>query len=286
VPSRNLVYEAIVLRARESPAGDRIVSLMTAEAGIVDAFVFGGPKSRLRSLSSPYAMGRAFVYLDPVKDFRKLSDFEVRECFPGIREDLDRLWAAGLMAELLLKTSGGGGEFPLVLALTSDALGALDCADKRAAEYPLLVFLWRFLGLIGLAPETGVCVRCSSGLTAHEREAAASRREDAASRGYGRPALYSYAEEGFLCPDCSGRAPWVGLPSASGGESCEEEGGLEVSAGAIRWLERAEALPFREALRARVDEASLRGLKAILYYLARKAADSDLASLSLAGLQP
>jgi DNA repair protein RecO (recombination protein O) len=112
VSARNLVYEALALRARESPGGSRILTLMTAEAGLVDVFVFGGPKSRLRSLASPYASGRAFVYLDPVKDFQKLSDFDVRESYPALRDELGRLWAAGLVAELLIKTSGGGGDYP------------------------------------------------------------------------------------------------------------------------------------------------------------------------------
>ncbi|HET7838685.1 MAG TPA: recombination protein O N-terminal domain-containing protein, partial [Rectinemataceae bacterium] len=148
MPSRNPVYEALVLRSRESPAGDRILTLMSSELGLVDAFVFGGPKSRLRSLASPYASGRAFVYLDPVKDFRKLSDFEVIDSFPAIREDLDRLWAAGLVAEILIKTSGGGGDYPEVFALARDTLHGLDASPPGRAAYPIVLFCWRLVYLL------------------------------------------------------------------------------------------------------------------------------------------
>ena len=151
MPTRNLVYEALALHARESPGGSRILTLLTAEAGLVDVFVFGGPKSKLRSLASPYASGRAFVYLDPVKDFQKLSDFEVRDSYPALRDELERIWSAGLVAELLIKTSGGGGDYPLVLELSRACLEALDGGGH--VEGPILAFIWRLLSLIGLGPD-------------------------------------------------------------------------------------------------------------------------------------
>lgn len=267
--SRNLVYEAVVLRARESPGGDRVLSLMTAEAGLVDAFVFGGPKSRLRSLAAPYAAGRAFVYLDPVKDYRKLSDFEVRDHFPGIREDLGKLWAAGLVAELLLKTSGGGGDYAEVRELALGCLGALDRAERpETTDLALALFLWRFVALIGLGPDAGECASCGRPL----------------STG----ATYAPATEGFLCPDCSRRAAMAasGAAPVSGEEEPAIRGRLvTVSAGALRWLGRSEGLDFAEALRAGMDSPSLAGLKALVFDLARRAAEVPLASFTLgAGL--
>ena len=46
---------ALILRAKDGPSGDRIVTLLSAEEGLVDAFAFGGAKSKLRSLASPSA---------------------------------------------------------------------------------------------------------------------------------------------------------------------------------------------------------------------------------------
>jgi DNA repair protein RecO (recombination protein O) len=268
VPSRNLVYESLVIRARESPGGSRILTLMTAEAGLVDVFVFGGPKSKLRSLASPYASGRAFVYLDPVKDFSKLSDFEVRESYPGLRDELGKLWAAGLVAELLIKTSGGGGDFPVVLELSRDCLEALDKAKKP--DYALLLFLWRFVSLIGLGPDPGSCLHCSSSLAGG--------------------ASYYAAAEGFLCPNCARRAEEaLAMQAYDGtGDSSSEPRGtrpIALSAGALRWLERSEGLGFAEALRAEVDPSSLEALKALAFGLARRAAEVPLAFFTLgAGL--
>jgi len=294
VPNRNLVYEVLVLRAKESPGGDRILSLMTADGGLVDVFVFGGPKSRLRSLASPYAAGRAFVYLDPVKDYRKLSDFEVREHFPGLREDLGKLWAAGLVAELLLKTSGGGGDYAEVLELALACLRALDHARRPAeAELALSLFLWRFVGLLGLGPDPSECARCGAAL------GLGGPGGFGAANGSGEPygpggasgpggALYSPNASGFLCPRCARAAADEAVPGRElpdGAEPLQLGRPVRVSEGVLRWLARAEGLGFSEALGVGLDAASLAAIKALAYDLARRAAEGPLASFTLgAGL--
>jgi DNA repair protein RecO (recombination protein O) len=250
VPTRNLVYEALALHARESPGGSRILSLMTAESGLVDVFVFGGPKSKLRSLAAPYAAGRAFVYLDPVKDFQKLSDFEVRDSFPSLRDDLDRLWSAGLAAELLMKTSGGGGDFPLVLDLALHCLAALDACPAGGSEPSLILFLWRFVELLGIGPDPTSCSSCGAAL---------------------RPSLggaYSFALEGFLCPSCAIKAERI----------------LPLGTGALRWLTRSLRLSYIDASRLVILPDTLATLKTLLFGLARNASDSPLASLETGAL--
>jgi DNA repair protein RecO (recombination protein O) len=250
VSARNLVYEALALRARESPGGSRILTLMTAESGLVDVFVFGGPKSKLRSLAAPYAAGRAFVYLDPVKDFQKLSDFEVRESFPALRENLDRLWSAGLVAELLIKTSGGGGDYPRILDLALRCLAALDSCLPSAFEPPLLLFLWRFVELLGIGPDPSSCSGCGTELRPSKV-------------GPDFLGAYSFALEGFLCPSCASRAERV----------------LHLGVGAFRWLIRSLELDYDEALRLVILPETLRTLKILLFSLARAAAETPLASL-------
>jgi len=285
VSSRNLVYESLVLRARESPGGARILTLMTAEAGLVDAFVFGGPKSKLRSLASPYASGRAFVYLDPVKDYRKLSDFEARDSYPALRDELGKLWGAGLVAELLLKTAGGGGDFHLVLELALDCLSSLDAAAPGEYDRPLLVFCWRLVSLLGLGPDPSSCAACGAEIRA------------------GAGAAYSFERELFLCPACASReveaaryeqAGAYAMAGADGGRSsivgADEDRApfigsraarlVRLGPGALRWLEGASALPFAQAADAPLEATVLDSLKALVYGLVKRAADAPLQSFS------
>jgi DNA repair protein RecO (recombination protein O) len=254
VPNRNLVYESLALRARESPAGDRILCLMTAEVGLQDVFVFGGPKSKLRSLATPYSSGRAFIYYDPVRDFYKLSDFEVIDAFSGLREGLRKIWAAGLIAELLQKTSGGGGDFPLVLRLSTDALRGLEALPEERVDYPVILFIWRLLGLLGLMPDPETCVSCGLEID-----------------GAG-PALYSERGGGFLCPNCAGESWQIG--------GSPDSEAYPITAGARRYLSRSTHMSFAEALRASLDASSLGGLKGLTFALARRAVDGPLATLS------
>jgi len=250
------VYEALALRARESPGGSRILTLMTAEAGLVDVFVFGGPKSRLRSLAAPYASGRAFSYLDPVKDFQKLSDFDVRDSYPSLREDLGKLWAAGLVAELLIKTSGGGGDYPQVLELSLDCLAALDGAEPGASSAPLLVFLWKLVNLLGLGPDPLSCAQCGEELRL--------------SRGAEDVAAYSFALESFLCLDCAAQA----------------DRALGLSSGCLRWLVRSLQLPLSEAAALPLLPETEEKLRSFLFAVARKAAEAPLASLEAGMVVP
>lgn len=254
MPERNLVYQCLVLRAKEAPSGSRILSLMTAETGIVDVFVFGGPKSKLRSLASPFSAGRAFVYYDPIRDFYKLSDFEVIESFPSLREGLRKLMAAGLVAEFLQKTSGGGGDFPRVLDLSLEALRGLEALPEEKADYPALLFLWRMLGILGLLPDAGSCASCGSPLDC-----------DAAC-------CYSAQAGGFLCARCAEAEAFA-----------TQEGHVfevwPISGGAHRWLAKSSPLAFPEVLAATLSPSSLAGLKSLVFGLAAKAAEGPLASL-------
>lgn len=232
---------------------------MTAQEGLVDVFVFGGPKSRLRSIAAPYSAGRAFVYYDPVKDFSKLSDFEVIEGFSGLRESLARIWAANLVAEFLQRTSGGGGDYVTVLGLALDCLRGLESISEEKAGYPALLFLWRMFGILGLMPDPDACASCGAELDA-----------DAS-------VFYSGHGGGFLCQACenaefqSQSSPAIDLEA------------WPITGGAHRWLARSMGLPFEEVLRATLGPVSLDSLKALLFGLARRAAEGPLATLASGG---
>jgi DNA repair protein RecO (recombination protein O) len=251
VSSRNLVYDVLLLRTKEVPSGSRVLTLLSAEVGLLDVFVFGGPKSKLRSLASPWGAGKAYIYHDPVKDYYKLSDFEVREPFSGLREGLRKIMAANLVVELLQKTSGGGGDFPEVLELATACLRGIETLPEERADYPLLLFIWRLVGIIGLLPDPGSCVHCGRDMAADE------------------PRIWFQNEGGFACPRC-------------GGSRDDEYGPPRLSAGALRWLERAAQRPFAEALTASLDGPSLAGLRRLAFGLARSAAEAPLEVLEAA----
>jgi DNA repair protein RecO (recombination protein O) len=199
--SRTAVYSALVLRSRSSGETNNEVFLLTAEEGVIRATVFGGPKSKLRSHSAPYNSGQVWIYRDPAKDYRKLSDFDVHSWRPGLRELYDRSMAAGALAETILSSHGGGGDWVSALNLAVASLDTLENANEELCEHLLVHFLWRWAGFLGIQPQAECCTAC-------EKEAPDN------------PFWFSTRENTMLCADCAPSVPGL----------------LQLNPGSRRWL--------------------------------------------------
>lgn len=255
---RNSSFDALFLRLKESPAGDRIASVLGAEEGLVDVFVFGGARSSLKASASPFVYAKVFVYSDPVRRYRKLSDMSIIESFSGLRKSYSKLWSAGLIAELILKTSGCGGEYARILDLALQALRALNAESEQKADIILLAFLWQTLALMGLQPDLERCALCGQRLGAAAPEPVNASAPPLRNRS---AVFYSPAHDGFLCNAC-----------ASEGMSLGEE--------ALDCLRRFSRASLAECAALEAGDAALSSLKAVVYYAAQKAAEGTLFSLA------
>jgi DNA repair protein RecO (recombination protein O) len=223
--SRNLSYNALILRSRPSGESNREVWLLSREAGLLRVTVFGGPKSKLRSYASPFHSGRALVYHDPVKNTFKLSDFDVDSWRPGLREMYERAVSADAVAETILASHGGGGNWGRALSLAQAALDALEAAGEETCARVVLWFLWQWTDFLGLRPEFDKCSLCGN---------PASNR-------------YSIREGGMVCGSCS-----EGLP-----------GFMEASPGCRHWLETTRPLNPEQLSRYTLDKKSFREAKSL-----------------------
>jgi DNA repair protein RecO (recombination protein O) len=151
---RTFTFTALVLRTRPLGESNRDAWFLTAEEGVLRATVFGGPKSRLRAHVAPFHSGPLWIYRDPVRDSRKVTDFDVVSWRPGIREQYDRTMAADALAETILASHGGGGHWEAAFALAGKTLDALEEAEDRHCLPVLLHFFWNWLDILGLRPES------------------------------------------------------------------------------------------------------------------------------------
>ena len=147
---RNLTYSALTLRVKASGESNREAWFFTAEEGIVKATVFGGPKSRLRAQVAPFHEGKLWIYHDPVRDSRKVSDFDVHSYRTGLRELYERIMTAASLAETILAFHGGGGNWPEAARLAGSVLDVLESADEATSSRLGLYFLWHWAGILGL----------------------------------------------------------------------------------------------------------------------------------------
>jgi len=253
---RSASYEALILRAKEVPSGARVVTLLSAEAGLVDAFVFGGGKSKLRSLASPWHFGRAWIYREAAKDFVKLTDFDPMREYQGIRADLGAIGVASFASELMIATSALGGDWADAVELTTGLLAAVDEAlsrgDKDAIDRGVSLFVIQALEILGLMPDPGECSACAGAI-----------RFDGLH-------WYSRRTGGFVCARCA---------QAGDSDSRDRDEQFEIPAGAFVWLEAAGRASFGEAVRIGLGREAIAGLKACALDLARKAVDLPLRTL-------
>ena len=92
--NRSTSTSAIVLSLKPLGENNSSVTLLTPESGIVYAVLYGGPKSRLRSLVSQWNSGKVWLYENPEKNQIKISDFEVANYHASFSQNLFKSYAA------------------------------------------------------------------------------------------------------------------------------------------------------------------------------------------------
>jgi DNA repair protein RecO (recombination protein O) len=220
---RNFAYSALTLRVKASGEANREAWFLTAEEGMVRATVFGGPKSRLRSQVAPFHEGRLLIYHDPVRDSRKVSDFDVRSYRTGIHELYERAMAAAGLAETILSSQGGGGNWREAAKLASVSLDALDSADAAACSRIAVYFFWHWARILGAAIDLSVCASC------------------ACEAGRDEVLWYNQREEALFCEKCAAGSATRFATSFAKRDGAE--GRLRVESGGRLWLKAIEALP-------------------------------------------
>jgi len=243
--TRSLTYSALTLRVKSIGESNREAWFLSPREGIIRATVFGGPKSRLRSQVSPFHSGTLWLYHDPVKDSRKVSDFDVKSYRTGIREVYERAMAADVVAETILASHGGGGGWVTALMLAENVLDALETADPEACTRYGVYFFWRWSEILGIRPEISSCSSC----------ACEAKRDGVL--------WYSGGREAVLCETCLQRAglnckPLPGLSAGKDGDHL-----IRIDPGARLWLKEAESLPAGAVARVSLDARSLEQAKAL-----------------------
>ena len=228
--SRSLTYTALTLRVKPFGESNREAWFLTAEEGLIRAAVFGGPKSRLRALVAPFHAGKLWIYHDPVRDSRKVNDFDVFFYRMGICGLWERVMAADAIAETILFSQGGGGAWPKALALAEGVLDALDDADAAMCSRIAIYFLWHWARILGTGPELELSCAC-----------------EGKSNGV---LWYSPRKEVFFCEKCI--------------QNRDEPGfSYPVGPGAAAWLKRIGSLSPADLARVTLDAPSLVQAKAL-----------------------
>ncbi len=249
--NRSSTHAALVLAVRPYGESNREAVFLTEDAGLVRATVFGGPKSKLRAYVAPFHSGEMFIYHDPVKNYRKITDFAVDAWRPGLRESLERSYAAAAIAETVIAGFGGGGSWPEAMALCRDTLDALDGADETGCRSSVVRFLWKWTELLGAAPDLECCIDCACFPPPDE------------------VVWYSRSDGGIVCGRCAPRR--------------DRAGSVELGPGARAWLRAVTGADAKTALRIGAASLPLRQAKEAALAAAAEAVGTRLKTWNLLG---
>lgn len=229
---RSVTTDAIVIRRERMGEYHKSLLLLTSDLGLVTASAFGAFKmqSRLRMGSEPFTHSRASLYHNPVKKTYKVMELDVKQSFERLQEDLPRMSAVSLWAEIVRKSFGAGDTTDALFSLFLGCLRRMGSSDSPDIPYITSQFLWRFLSLAGYRPDTGACDRC--GRRFRESESVS----------------YEPAANGFFCGSCAGFST------------------LKVQPGVLRYLDATAAMPIEQAIDVRLDAPSLAGLEELQYH--------------------
>lgn len=157
--NRSSSKPAIILNIKLLGENNSTVTLLTPDSGIIYATLYGGPKSKMKSLISQFNSGNIWLYENPEKKQIKISDFEVTSYHLSFSQSLYKMYAASLAVEIIIKTHCAGSSEQGFLLLKG-FLDGMDLCNEEQSRLGLIRFLWRYLQLLGIQPEINICDQC------------------------------------------------------------------------------------------------------------------------------
>ena len=182
--TRPRVYktEAIVLRQRKLGEADKIVTLFTPNYGKLDSVAKGARRTKSRLAGHLEVLSHVAVMLAEGRNLDVVTQAQVIEGFPPLRENLERLSRAVYAAELVDRISPEGEGSYHVFQLLLATLRRL--AEAKNVDIVLRYFEMQILTLTGFQPQLERCVACEGRLSPV-------------------PNYFSSPAGGALCPSCS-----------------------------------------------------------------------------------
>lgn len=243
--NRSSSTPAIVLNIKPLGENNSQITLITPEQGIVYGTLYGGPKSKLKSLVAQWNSGNIWLYENSEKKQIKITDFEVTDYHSTFSQNLYKTFAASMAAELAIKTRCAGSN-ESCFSLLSGFFDGMELCNEEQSRLGLIRFLWRYLELMGIQPQADECGSCG--------EVFSSTQFDNDSLSY-----YNVTENCFNCEECGGTIP--------------------IKTSAVRYLLAVTVLPPAQVRKIKIDEETYQQIRELVFFLIENSLDQKLNSL-------
>ena len=192
---------AITLKSRKWGEADRIVTFYTLRFGKLRGVARGARriKSRFGSALEPFVYCDLNLFEKHGDPLFRVTQADIRETFPALREDLALMAGAARMVNLVAAVTAEGDAGPRIFETLLSGLRALQVGGE--AGLTTILFQITLLGQTGFRPQTDHCAAC--GASFEPGRPAGSRR-------------FSAMSGGLVCTSCAGRYPDRCLPMSAG----------------------------------------------------------------------
>jgi DNA repair protein RecO (recombination protein O) len=174
--------EAIILRRQDFGEADRLLTLYARDRGKVRVIAKGARKPQSRKTGHVELFMRTRFLIAEGRNLDIITQAEMVEAYPALREDLVRTTYASYAVELLDRFTPDEDKNPQLYDLLAEALGwfAVTRQPLLAARFYEL----HLLQLAGYQPQLFHCVRCGEAIVEQDQ-------------------LFSGELGGLLCPGCA-----------------------------------------------------------------------------------
>lgn len=156
----NQTYKATGINLKGMPLGetDRLVTILTAEFGLISAIAPGARKykSRLRGRSELFVINELLIVKGRSLD--KIIQADTIYTYPGLSQELGKLTAAQYLAELVLSLALSEQSQLELYELLKEHLRRIEQLNSQLSIYAYLAqAVFHFLALAGIAPQVYTC---------------------------------------------------------------------------------------------------------------------------------
>lgn len=248
---RSFSTPVIILNLKPSGENNTTVTILTPEKGILYVTLYGGPKSKLRSLVAQWNYGIIYLYENPEKNQTKISDFDLKTFHSTFSQNLFKLYAASLASELTIKTHCAGSN-EQAFNLLQGFLDGMDICTEEQSRLGLIRYLWRYLYLLGVQPDASSCGICGKDFFSSQF-------------AYDKFSYYNVSDNFFVCNDCT-----LQNPKSDFGK---------LSYGSLYYLYGITNLSPKDARNIKIDKSGYEQLKQLVFFLIENNAGCKLNSI-------
>ncbi len=151
--------DGLILRSKKTGESNRLVTVLTRDLGVVNAFANGAAKVSGKSSSATETLCYSTFTLSEKNGTYTLSEAVAQEVFFELRSDIERLSLAQYFCELVMNLAVEGEDASELLRLTLNSLYLLS-KDLRTMRFIKAVFELRVMTAAGFMPDLDGCVVC------------------------------------------------------------------------------------------------------------------------------